>query len=117
MKFTRTSSLTFEDLRFANVQRNKEWDPEGKIGALFKAVELIGEIGEAYNVIKKLEREKMGLRGSRSSIDNLILEMGDAQVCLDLLAMHYSIDLGEAARFVFNSKSSEMGFLTMLERK
>ena len=107
-------NLTFEDLRFANVQRNKEWDPDNEINALFRGIELSGEVGEICNIVKKLERERIGLRGSRATIFELASELADGQITLDLLAMHYSIDLGAATRLAFNTKSGAMGFETRL---
>lgn len=106
--------LTFSDLRFANVQRNKEWDPDNKIPAMFRCLELAGEVGEVCNKIKKLERERMGLRGSRVTFLELAGELADTQITLDLLAMYYSVDLSEAVRLTFNTKSEEMEFLTRL---
>jgi NTP pyrophosphatase (non-canonical NTP hydrolase) len=111
-------ALTFEDLRYANIQRNKEWDAggalTGPVGALFRAVEAGGEFGEILNNVKKLVREELGIKGSRVSLDDLADELGDGQITLDLIAMHYSIDLGEAAKRVFNRKSEEFGFKTKL---
>jgi len=106
--------LTFEDLRTANVQRDKEWNPDDRLGALFWSTELAGELGEACNKVKKLERERLGLPGKRTTWLELAAELGDVQICLDLLAMHYSIDLAEAARKAFNDKSVEMKFFTRL---
>jgi NTP pyrophosphatase (non-canonical NTP hydrolase) len=110
-----TKSLTFDDLRFANVQRNKEWDPENKITGLFRSTEYAGESGEVSNKVKKLEREAMGLKGSRTTLYELAMELADAQITLDLIAMHYNIDIAEATRLAFNAKSEEHGFLTRLE--
>lgn len=106
--------LTFNDLRFANVQRNKEWDPDNKIPGLFRSTEYAGESGEVCNKIKKLERERLGLKGSRTTIWEVGMEMADAQICLDLLGMHYCIDIAAAVRLSFNAKSEEMGFLTRI---
>ena len=110
-----TRLLTFEALRYANVQRNKEWDPDGQITAVFRGLELAGEIGELCNMIKKLERERMGLLGSRVGLIDLAYEMGDCQVCLDQLAMHYSVDLDITVKHIFNRKSEEQGFLTRID--
>lgn len=106
--------MKFENLRYANVQRNKEWDPDNKIGASFRGLELAGEAGELCNDIKKMERERMGLPGSRCSLYELACEIADVQITLDLVAMHYNIDIGEAVRLVFNAKSEEHGFETRI---
>lgn len=131
-KEMRMNMLTFERLRAANVQRNKDWDPENQIGALFRGLEFSGEVGETIekafeiiidlakksgkltNVVKKLERERMGLVGSRVSLFELAQELADVQITLDLLAMHYSIDLGEAVCLKFNASSHKHGFKTKL---
>lgn len=110
-----SKSLTFDDLRFANVQRNKEWDPDNKIVGLFRSTEFAGEAGEVCNKIKKLERERLGLKGSRATIYELAMEIADAQITLDLIAMHYNIDIAEATRLAFNAKSDEYGFETRIE--
>lgn len=106
--------LTFDALRYANVQRNKEWDAGGLISLSFRGLELAGEVGELCNKVKKLEREHLGLRGSRTTLVDVAMEMGDCQICLDLLAMHLNIDLATAARIAFNDKSVQHGFLTRL---
>jgi len=107
-------NLTFEQLRAANVARNKEWDKDGKIGASFRGLELAGEVGELCNLVKKLERERMGIRGSRVSILDLAQELADVMICLDLLAMHYSIDLAHVTREKFNDTSVKIGLETRL---
>jgi hypothetical protein len=107
-------SLSFEDLRYANVQRNKEWDPDNSINASFRGLELAGEVGEVCNKVKKLERQRLGLPGSRTTFYELAMAIADAQICLDLLAMQYGIDIGEATKLAFNAKSEEHGFMTKL---
>jgi len=107
-------NLTFEALRAANVARNNEWDREGQLNASFRGLELAGEVGELCNIIKKLERERMGIRGSRVSIVDLAEELADVMICLDLLAMHYSIDLAHVTREKFNDTSVKIGLETRL---
>lgn len=84
---------TFTTLRGANAARQKEWDKAGGIDPAYRANELAGETGEACNVIKKLERERLGIRGSRDTVAHLAEELADVVICVDLLAMSYSIDL------------------------
>ena len=55
--------LALADLRAANVTRQKEWDSLGQLTLAYRGNELAGEVGEACNVIKKLEREKLGIKG------------------------------------------------------
>jgi NTP pyrophosphatase (non-canonical NTP hydrolase) len=97
------------------VQRNKEWDADNQITGLFRILEFAGEVGELCNVVKKLERERMGLPGSRATLIDFTKELADCQITLDLLAMHYSIDLAEATRLKFNEVSEKLGWQTKIE--
>lgn len=97
------------ELRIANSSRDHEWDPQSKITPLFRAAEMAGEAGELANVVKKLEREKMGLRGSRASIQDLSEELADVIITVDLIGMAYGIDLWEAVKEKFNKTSHKQG--------
>ena len=97
-------------LRMANDSRQKMWDPDQQITATYRALELAGEVGEACNIIKKLERERLGLIGSRETIEHLAEELGDIQVCTDLVAAKYGINLREVAIAKFNAASIKHGF-------
>jgi NTP pyrophosphatase (non-canonical NTP hydrolase) len=94
-------------LRAANTARQKEWDPNDNITLAFRGNELAGETGEACNVIKKLERERMRIRGSRASVADLASELADVVICADLIAMHEGIDLDEAVCKKFNATSEK----------
>lgn len=77
------------DLHIANIARGKEWEGSNdKCGIDFWGVELAGEVGEACNIIKKLERERIGLRGSRATLHDLADELADVIICVDLIACH-----------------------------
>lgn len=97
-------------LRSANQDRQKLWDPGNIATPLFRATELGGEVGEALNEVKKLEREKMGFRGSRTTVEKLADELADIIICADLVAAEYGIDLEEAVRRKFNETSDKVGF-------
>jgi NTP pyrophosphatase (non-canonical NTP hydrolase) len=103
-----------KELRYANLIRAEEWDGNIDAGALYKATELGGEVGEALNVVKKLERERLGMRGSRDTEEHLAEELADIIICTDLLAMSYGIDLTEAVRTKFNKTSDSIGLETKL---
>lgn len=94
-------------LRDANSMRNAEWDPEHKIDLTFRGLELGGEVGEALNVIKKMAREQMGMRGTRATVNNLAEELADVLICLDLTAMQAGVDLKAAVVAKFNKTSRE----------
>lgn len=102
-----TKDEVYATLREANIARQKLW---GSKGAMFQAVELAGEMGEALNVVKKLERERLGQAGSRATIQDLADELGDVQICLDLIAASYGIDMDRATAEKFNKTSEKMGF-------
>lgn len=97
-------------LRNANQKRQDLWDPKRIATPLFRATELGGECGEALNEVKKLEREKMGFRGSRTTVEKLADELADVIICADLVAAEYDIDLWEAVKRKFNETSDKVGF-------
>jgi NTP pyrophosphatase (non-canonical NTP hydrolase) len=101
-------------LREANVARQSEWDPDDRISLEYRGNEMAGEVGEACNVIKKLARERMGIRGSRSSLFDLAEELADVVICADLIAMHVGIDLGDAVKEKFNKTSAKIGLVTRI---
>lgn len=75
-------------LHKANVARDKEWNPDHKCDLDFWGVELAGEVGETCNIIKKIERERLGMRGSRATLQDLADELADCIICVDLIACH-----------------------------
>ena len=105
---------THPTLRSANIARQVEWDQDGQITASYRGNELAGEVGEACNVIKKLERERLGIRGSRATIDELADELADVAICADLIARHYGIDLDAAIARKFNATSEKVGLATRM---
>ena len=105
---------THTTLRAANIARQIEWDQDNQITAAYRGNELAGEVGEACNVIKKLERERLGILGSRASVEQLADELADVLICADLIAMHYSIDLEAAVARKFNATSEKVGLATRL---
>ena len=89
----------YTTLRSANEARAAIWGAGGIINLDWRVNELVGEAGEACNVMKKLVREQKKERGSRATYDDLLEELSDVIICLDLLAMAESLpdlDLKEA---------------------
>jgi NTP pyrophosphatase (non-canonical NTP hydrolase) len=109
-------TIYYTSLRSANEARQKEWDRDNNISLAYRGNELAGEVGEACNVIKKLERERLGIRGSRATVEQLAEELADAVICLDLIAMQAGIDLQQAVQEKFNATSGKYGLETMLRR-
>ncbi|MDQ0314813.1 MazG-like family protein [Amorphus orientalis] len=102
-------------LRSANETRQAEWDPDDRITLAYRGNEMAGEVGEACNVIKKLERERLGIAGSRATLAQLAEELADVVICADLIAMQAGIDLlGEAVPAKFNATSEKTGLRTRL---
>lgn len=106
---------TFDKLRQANLDREKEWDPNNRITLTYRGNELGGEVGEAQNVIKKLERERIGIRGSRATKEQLAEELADVIICVDLIAMDENIDLRSALVSKFNATSEKYGLSVRME--
>lgn len=80
-----------DDLRRASARRQKEWDTGAQLTLAYRGNELAGEVGEACNVIKKLERERLGIRGSRATVNDLADELADVIICMGLVAAHVGI--------------------------
>jgi len=106
--------LSFSKLRRKNIQRQHEWDSDNQISLSYRGNELAGETGEACNIIKKLERERLGIKGSRATKKQLAEELADIIICADLIAMHEGIDLEQAVRDKFNATSKKIGLKTRL---
>lgn len=103
-----------KQLRAANKIRQEEWCPGKNPDLSFRGLELAGEAGEACNVIKKLERERLGWRGSRAFTSDLADELADVIIVADLIADSLGIDLEEAIKTKFNSTSDKYNLKTKI---
>ena len=99
--------LTISALQRAHIERQEGWCPDQKPDLSFRGNELGGECGEAQNVIKKLERERHGWRGSRDTIEHLGEELADVIHCAVLCAITAGIDIEQAVIAKFNSTSEK----------
>jgi len=104
----------FLTLRAANELRMQEWPGAEKVTPAFQGNELAGEVGEACNVIKKLERSRLGIAGSKDTIEHLAEELADVVICVDLIASTYGIDLWSAVKSKFNGTSHMIGATVFL---
>ncbi|WP_210357624.1 hypothetical protein [Sphingomonas beigongshangi] len=106
-----TNGGTFlSQLRRVNTERYRAWVGDGEdAGILFDAAELGGEVGELLNVVKKLEREARGWRGSRAAPEDFADECADVLICLDKLARRHGVDLEAATIAKFNATSDKVG--------
>lgn len=73
----------------------------------------LGELGEAANVAKKLNRVRDGIPGNKESEAQLrakfARELADTFIYLDLMAQAAGIDLPAVVVEVFNAKSEQIG--------
>jgi NTP pyrophosphatase (non-canonical NTP hydrolase) len=109
--------LTFDT--FSAVNRDRCERPDGFNHALHSwstsdwFLATVGELGEAANIAKKLNRYRDGIPGNKETEaalrDKLRKELGDVFVYLDLLAQSVGVSIGAAAVEVFNAKSDEIG--------
>lgn len=75
----------------------------------------VGELGEAANFIKKLNRQRNGMVGNKGLTEDqlragLAEELADTAIYLDLMAQAAGIDLGTEIIAKFNRTSVENGF-------
>jgi len=109
--------ITLEQLRAANLVRQIEWQKGQPVSLSYRGNELGGEVGEALNIVKKIERERMGIVGSLATAEQLAQELADVVICVDLIAGEFDIDLGAAIRDKFNATSEKYGLTTRLPVK
>lgn len=96
-----------------NMQRDREWDPEMKLDLSFLGNEMAGEVGEACNIIKKLERERLGIKGSTATTQDLKDELEDVLICVALVANKAGILLNPALKF--NKTSEKYGLAVRMQ--
>ncbi|WP_054308955.1 MazG-like family protein [Mesorhizobium sp. 1M-11] len=104
-----SNALTLHALQQAHIERQKEWCPDQVPDLSFRGNEMAGETGEACNVIKKLERERHGWRGSRATKEQLAEELADVIHTAVLCAITAGIDIEPATIAKFNSTSEKNG--------
>jgi len=79
------------------------------------AMSLAAGAGQACNIIKKLARERLGIRGSRASKSDLSVALSKALHGARLLAWVECIDLDAAVRRKFNATSEKVGLQTRMK--
>lgn len=79
----------------------------------------MGELGEAANIAKKLNRVRDGVPGNSESEgelrEKLAREVADTVIYLDLLAQASGFSLWDAVRETWNRKSAHLGFPHRIE--
>src|SRR6478736_2564011 len=108
-----TNGLSFRTLREANMQRlplfrdangeichkepdGSDWSPAEWLQAV------VGELGELANVLKKVRRGDYPLE---KALPEIRKEFADVMIYLDLFALQYGFDLGDAVIQKFNEVS------------
>lgn len=103
-----TDGLTFNTLRSGNIDRQEDvpsWAQNTwRLSAWSNAC--LGELGEAANIIKKIERGDFTLEEARPA---LAKEFADVVTYLDILAARAGVNLGEATIAKFNEVSKRVG--------
>lgn len=104
---------------FSRVNRERCESPQGFNHALNSwslsdwITALVGELGEAANVAKKLNRVRDGIPGNKETEAELrekfARELADTFIYLDLTAQAAGIDLPAVVAAVFNAKSEQIG--------
>lgn len=110
--------LTFE--LFSAENRRRCESPQGfhhDLGAWSSSdwmTAMVGEVGEAANIIKKLNRVRDGVPGNKQTADELRAELrkelGDVFVYLDLLCQSVGVSIEDAVAEVFDAKSRDIGY-------
>lgn len=109
-------SMTFEYLRNINLQRSSRWHPTGieAWSASDWGIALGGEVGEAFNIVKKMNRVRDNLQQNAVDTEKLremlADEIGDIGCYLDLFASRFGLRLEDCIRNKFNAISLRENF-------
>lgn len=106
--------------KFSDVNRTRCESPKGFNHALSSwtlsdwMTATAGELGEAANVAKKLNRVRDGIPGNSETPEqlrnNLADELADTFIYLDLMAQSQGINLEKAVLRKFNKTSEKIGY-------
>lgn len=111
---TNDADITLGELAMAIDNRSYEIDPSHKLGYMFFAVEFGGEAGESLNKVKKIERERLEIAGSRTTKEEVGDEIADTIITGFNLAREMGIPLAQHIIDVFNRTSNKRGLKTKL---
>jgi NTP pyrophosphatase (non-canonical NTP hydrolase) len=112
-------AITFNQVTAANLARAKRWHagfPDDDTWSLADwCLAMVGEAGEAANIVKKLRRYDFNLRGvldppQETLKEMLAEELADTFIYLSLLAIKADINLPAAIVEKFNKVSDLQGF-------
>jgi NTP pyrophosphatase (non-canonical NTP hydrolase) len=114
--------MTLEEFSAANRRRSESPDGFGHNMADWSLsdwmVAVMGELGEAANVLKKLNRVRDGIIGNSETSEDLRQslkdEVADTFIYLDLFAQAAGFSLEEVVRAKFNKTSERIGYPQVL---
>ena len=110
------NSMTFQRFSALNMARCRDGfkHEPGDWSASDWMVATMGELGEAANVLKKLNRERDGVKGNTETADalrtKLASEIADTFIYLDLLAQSQGFSLADAVTEKFAETSAKIGY-------
>lgn len=116
--------MILQEFSKVNLQRCLKWHPAGIDSWSLSdwAVAAAGEMGEACDVIKKLNRLRDGLVGNKAGQQDVLAlnvalgdEIADAVIYLDLLAQRAGLSLARCVAKKFNAVSERNGFSERIE--
>lgn len=114
MTFQRFSALNAARCRDGFKHDLKDWSPSDWMTAT------MGELGEAANVVKKLNRVRDNINGNKETADalreKLAGELADTFIYLDLMCQALGIDLESAVTRTFDAKSREIGYQHLIDK-
>lgn len=111
-------SLTFSEFSLINLERcqsDKGFNHKLSSWSLSDwFLAFVGEVGEAANIGKKLNRVRDGIPGNKETPEDLELalrrELADAFIYLDLLCQSQGFKVGDIIMEVFDAKSEQIGY-------
>jgi NTP pyrophosphatase (non-canonical NTP hydrolase) len=114
MTFQRFSALNAARCRDGFNHKLADWSASDWMTAT------MGELGEAANIVKKLNRVRDGINGNKEAEDalrtKLASEIADTFIYLDLMAQALGIDLESAVTRTFDAKSREIGYQHLIDK-
>jgi len=82
-------------------------------------IAIIGELGEAANIVKKLNRDRDGIPGNVKTRDELMQdlydEVADTFIYLDLFAQSLGTTLEQIVKPKWNKSSRKIGYFDIIE--
>lgn len=102
----------FDNMQDAQSARLAAWERDARadVPISFYSTELAGEVGEACNHVKKIERERLGMRGSTSTPQKAIEELADVAIAARNMAIKLGCtDFDSVIQSIWNAKSIEIG--------